>query len=34
VPAVIVFVGGDLRARADHEMTAQRAERLALIRVD
>ncbi len=31
VPAVVVFVGGDLGAGADHEVPAQRVERLALV---
>jgi hypothetical protein len=31
VPAVVIFVGGDLGAGADHEVTAQGAERLALV---
>jgi hypothetical protein len=31
VPAMVVFVGGDLRAGADHEVPAQRMERLALV---
>jgi hypothetical protein len=31
VPAVVVFVGGDLRPGADHEVPAQRVECLALV---
>jgi hypothetical protein len=31
VPAVVIFVSGDLRAGADHDVPAQRVERLALL---